>query len=54
MAREIYVVGNWKMYKTAREATDYIEKARSKTGGMQNKYLFGGPVHFDCSGSFFC
>lgn len=24
MSREIYVVGNWKMYKTAREATDYI------------------------------
>jgi triosephosphate isomerase len=24
MPREIYVVGNWKMYKTAREATDYI------------------------------
>ena len=25
MARKLYVVGNWKMYKTAREATDYIE-----------------------------
>jgi triosephosphate isomerase len=25
MARELYVVGNWKMYKTSREATDYIE-----------------------------
>lgn len=25
MARKIYVIGNWKMYKTAREATDYIE-----------------------------
>ncbi len=25
MARQVYVVGNWKMYKTAREATDYIE-----------------------------
>lgn len=25
MANEFYVVGNWKMYKTAREATDYIE-----------------------------
>lgn len=26
MSREIYVVGNWKMYKTAREAADYIEE----------------------------
>jgi len=25
MARPMFVVGNWKMYKTAREATDYIE-----------------------------
>ncbi|HSX27084.1 MAG TPA: triose-phosphate isomerase [Chlamydiales bacterium] len=25
MAKKVYVVGNWKMYKTAREATDYIE-----------------------------
>ncbi len=25
MARKIYAIGNWKMYKTAREATDYIE-----------------------------
>lgn len=26
MAKKFYVVGNWKMYKTAREATDYIEE----------------------------
>ena len=26
MSREVYVVGNWKMYKTAREATDYISE----------------------------
>ncbi len=26
MARQVFVVGNWKMYKTAREATDYIEE----------------------------
>ncbi len=25
MARKVYVIGNWKMYKTAREAVDYIE-----------------------------
>ena len=25
MAKELYVVGNWKMYKTARQAIDYIE-----------------------------
>ncbi len=26
MARKMYAIGNWKMYKTAREATDYIER----------------------------
>lgn len=26
MARKIYAIGNWKMYKTARESTDYIEQ----------------------------
>ncbi|PIS02985.1 MAG: triose-phosphate isomerase [Chlamydiae bacterium CG10_big_fil_rev_8_21_14_0_10_42_34] len=26
MVKKIYVVANWKMYKTAREASDYIEK----------------------------
>ncbi|MDP1608159.1 MAG: triose-phosphate isomerase [Chlamydiales bacterium] len=26
MSRGVYVIGNWKMYKTAREATDYIEE----------------------------
>lgn len=25
MAKKLYVVANWKMYKTARQATDYIE-----------------------------
>ncbi|HSX10153.1 MAG TPA: triose-phosphate isomerase [Chlamydiales bacterium] len=25
MAKKLFVIGNWKMYKTAREATDYIE-----------------------------
>ncbi len=24
MAKKVYIVGNWKMYKTAREATDFI------------------------------
>jgi len=30
MSREIYVVGNWKMYKTARQATDYLEELEPK------------------------
>lgn len=40
MGREVYIVGNWKMYKTAREATDYIEKLVPKIEGCkQNVYL---------------
>ncbi|MCC6127880.1 MAG: triose-phosphate isomerase [Chlamydiae bacterium] len=30
MSREIYVVGNWKMYKTARQAADYLEELEPK------------------------
>lgn len=40
MARKLYVVGNWKMYKTAREATDYIEALLPKVEDSQvNIYL---------------
>jgi len=40
MVREVYIVGNWKMYKTAREATDYIEKLVPKVEGFKlNIYL---------------
>ena len=40
MARSLYVVGNWKMYKTAREATDYIEELLPKVAGCEtNLYL---------------
>lgn len=30
MAKKVYIVGNWKMYKTSREATDYIEMLAPK------------------------
>lgn len=40
MARRLYVIGNWKMYKTAREATDYIEELIPKLGEPKaNIYL---------------
>lgn len=40
MGRKIIVMGNWKMYKTAREATDYIEHLLSKIeGSEENIYL---------------
>ena len=40
MAKKQYVVGNWKMYKTAREATDYIESLLPKVeGSAVNIYL---------------
>lgn len=40
MAKKLYVVGNWKMYKTAREATDYIEALLPKVEDSEvNIYL---------------
>lgn len=40
MARKVYVIGNWKMYKTARESTDYIEHLLPLIEGCeQNIYL---------------
>lgn len=40
MERKVYVIANWKMYKTAREATDYIEHLIPLIEGCpQNIYL---------------
>lgn len=40
MAKKLYVVGNWKMYKTARQATDYIEALIPRVeGSAVNIYL---------------
>ena len=40
MTRKTYVIGNWKMYKTAREATDFIEHLLPKIEGCEeNIYL---------------
>jgi len=40
MAKQLYVVGNWKMYKTSREATDYIESLIPLVeGSIVNIYL---------------
>ncbi len=40
MAKKLYVVGNWKMYKTARQATDYIETLIPEVEGSKvNIYL---------------
>lgn len=35
MAKKLYVVGNWKMYKTARQASDYIEALIPQVEGSQ-------------------
>jgi triosephosphate isomerase len=43
MAREIYVVGNWKMYKTSREATDYIETLLPLVAKSQVNLLLAVP-----------
>jgi triosephosphate isomerase len=40
MPKKLYCIGNWKMYKTAREATDYIETLIPKVeGSVVNIYL---------------
>lgn len=40
MAKKLYVVGNWKMYKTARQATDYVESLIPQVKGSEvNIYL---------------
>lgn len=43
MAREIVVIGNWKMYKTSREATDYIEQLLPKIEGCKTRVCLAVP-----------
>jgi len=43
MAKNVYVVGNWKMYKTAREATDYIESLAPKIEGTKGMIYLSVP-----------
>lgn len=43
MSRERIVIGNWKMYKTAREAVDYIEHLASKIDGYKVRVLLAVP-----------
>ena len=35
MARDLIIIGNWKMYKTARESSDYIEQLAPKIEGCE-------------------
>lgn len=41
--KKIYVVGNWKMYKSAREATDYIEELLPKIEGCDEHVYLAVP-----------
>ncbi|MES2274199.1 MAG: triose-phosphate isomerase [Chlamydiota bacterium] len=43
MAKKFFVVGNWKMYKTAREATDYIERLIPKIEGSEVNIFLAVP-----------
>lgn len=43
MAKEMIVVGNWKMYKTAREAAAYIEEFIPLVEGIQVKIFLAVP-----------
>lgn len=43
MAKAIFVVGNWKMYKTAREATDYIEALAPLVEGSKANIFLSVP-----------
>lgn len=43
MTREIFVVGNWKMYKTAQQAVDYIELLTPKVAGSQAHVFLAVP-----------
>lgn len=43
MSREIYVVGNWKMYKTARQATDYLEELEPKIKHCRSRVYLAVP-----------
>lgn len=53
MERKVYVIANWKMYKTAREATDYIEHLIPLIQeGSQNIYLSVPFTSIACSAAF--
>lgn len=43
MAKKVYVVANWKMYKTAREATDYIEELTPLIEGSKANVFLAVP-----------
>jgi len=43
MARDLIVIANWKMYKTAREAADYIEHLAPKIEGCKAKVFIAVP-----------
>ncbi len=43
MARPFFVIANWKMYKTAREATDYIDHLIPLIQGSRVKILLAVP-----------
>ncbi|MBS0625322.1 MAG: triose-phosphate isomerase [Verrucomicrobia bacterium] len=43
MPRDLYVIGNWKMYKTAREAAGYVEELEPKVQGCQAKIYLAVP-----------
>lgn len=43
MARDLIVIGNWKMYKTSREADDYIERLLPKIEGCKTSVFLAVP-----------
>lgn len=43
MARDLIIIGNWKMYKTSREATDYIEQLLPKIEGCKARVFLAVP-----------
>jgi triosephosphate isomerase len=43
MARDLIVIGNWKMYKTSREAADYIEQLLPKIEGCKARVFLAVP-----------
>lgn len=43
MSRDLIIIGNWKMYKTSREATDYIEQLARKIEGSEIRVYLAVP-----------
>jgi triosephosphate isomerase len=43
MSRDLIIIANWKMYKTAREATDFIEHLAPKIEGCKSKIFIAVP-----------